>query len=87
MAQPAAEIFEELDLRRHLDAFGDDIHAQPPRHVDDRAYDFEILAALFQAIHEAAVDLQRVDGEFVQVGEAGIARAEVVDGNAQSPSP
>ena len=39
------------------------------------------LAALGQLGDEGAVDLQHVDRELAQVGERGVAGAEVVDGD------
>ena len=64
-----------------LHAFGDDLHAQLVRHDDNGLAQREVLAAGLEARGERFVDLDEVDVEFLDVGQRGIARAEVVDGN------
>ena len=53
-------------------------------HGDDGAGDLPVLFALRQTVDEAAVDLQYVDGELLEVVQRRIAGAEIVDGDAQA---
>jgi hypothetical protein len=77
-SQPSA--CRNWPLRLGLHAFGDDLHAQRARHLQDGAHDGGVAVVVGQAADEAAVDLELVDREALQVGQAGIAGAEVVDG-------
>ena len=52
---------------------------QRPRHADDRLDDRRALLLDPERVDEGAVDLQRVEGEAVEVGERGVAGAEVVE--------
>ena len=61
-------------------ALGDDLEAQVPAEVDDRPHDRHVLALAAEAGDEAAVDLDLVDRQALQVGQRRVARAEVVHG-------
>ena len=66
-------------MRLGLDAFGDHLQPQRPPHVDDRAHDRAVALVAGQALDEATIDLQLPDRDPLQVGQARIAGAEVVD--------
>src|SRR2546423_10680103 len=67
-------------LLDRLDALRDDRQiegmAQAGHRVDDRS----VLAVATQARDEGPVDLELVHREALEIGQAGVARAEVVDG-------
>ena len=77
-------LFEIVDLRLRFDAFGDEIEAEAACDGND-CQDYRKMAVLApDFLDEGLVDLQRVNGKSMQVGERGITRAEVVDGDADS---
>ena len=65
---------------RRFHAFGDGLQIQAVRHLDDGAHDGRIVRVGGQVADEALVDLELVDVEALEVGQAGVAGAEVVDG-------
>ena len=67
-----------------LDAFGHDAQVQLLRQGDDGGHDGRILVVVLQLVHEAAVDLQLGGRQALQVQQARIAGAEVVDGNGHA---
>src|SRR4029077_4308621 len=75
------ELANFLKLRPALDALGDDLDVQVPRHGDDGAHDRQIAHVGDQIAHEAAVDLQGVDAPALQVRKARVAGTEVVNGD------
>ena len=56
-------------LRHRLDALGDHVELQRGRHVDDRAHDRAVHAALLELAHEGAVELEPVQRELAQRGQ------------------
>src|SRR5574338_1178076 len=75
----AAEIDESFPRRFGLDAFGDDFEVQPMPEIDRRFDDGCGDGVVRDRQHEGLVDLDRVDGQFVQIAEARIPDAEFVD--------
>ena len=67
-----------------LDALGDDGEAERMGHLDDGAHDGRVAALVDDAGDERAVDLERGEWKAREVGEARVAGAEVVDGDAQA---
>ena len=74
------EARERGELLRGLDAFGDDVELERPSHARDRLDEHAGAAVVgAQRLDEAAVDLQRVEREVLEVAERRVAGAEVVD--------
>src|SRR5471032_2904301 len=81
----AAGTLQEGQLLERLDAFGNHLVLELLGDADDGAGDGAVVGVAGNAGGERAVDLQRVDREALQVGQAGITGAEVVQrqGHAQ----
>src|SRR5262245_18525982 len=62
-----------------LDAFGDDGKAQKIGERDGADDDRRVVRARPQLVHEGLVDLEPVDRKLFQIGQAGIAGAEIVE--------
>src|SRR5436190_10580933 len=67
LREVAADAAESGELLRRLDALAEDLHAQAAAEGDDGAHD--LLLAGAETADEGAIDLERVDGELVQVRE------------------
>ena len=74
----AAQAFE---LGAGLDALGDDRQPQGPAQLDQRVQEGGRLAGTVDGRDEGAVDLELVDGEPAEVGQRGLPRSEVVNGD------
>src|SRR5450631_377124 len=72
---------EERQLGGRLDAFGDDLQVEAVAHLDDCQSDGGVVGVVGDLADEAEVDLELVDGEPAQVGQAGVPGPEVVDGD------
>ncbi len=77
-------VFERPGLVRVLHPFGHRAHVQGVGHADDHPDDGAQVIAGREFAHEAAVDLERVEGEAAQVGERGVPRAEIVQRDAHA---
>jgi hypothetical protein len=75
----AAEVAQAAQLPLRLDALGDDPQRQAVAEVDDRLHDDLVVRAVLEVLHERLVDLQPLDRQALDVGERGVAGAEVVD--------
>src|ERR1700694_3511937 len=75
----AAELAQLLELLPTLDTFRDHLDVQMPGHGDDGADDGEIAHVRHQVTHETAVDLERIYTPALQVREARVANAEIID--------
>src|ERR1700694_5499499 len=75
----AAELAQLLELLPTLDTFRDHLDVQMPGHGDDGADDGEITQVRHQVTHETAVDLERLYTPALQVREARVANAEIID--------
>ena len=53
-------------------------HVEGPGEFDDGADDLEGLIAVCHASDEGSVDLEKIEGEGVEVVERAVARAEVI---------
>src|SRR6267378_61626 len=80
----AAELAQLLELLPTLDTFRNHLDVQMPRHGDDGADDGEITQVRHQVTHETAVDLERIHPPALQVREARVADAEIIDGDAHA---
>src|SRR5574341_398461 len=80
LAAIAAQRPKVLELVYRLDPFGDDIHAQRLGNGDDGSNDGRVLRVALDPLDEGPVDLQAGEGETLEIGEGGVADAEVVKG-------
>jgi hypothetical protein len=71
-------------LRRLLDPLGDRLQAQGTRHVHHRAGERRGGRLLGDAVDEGHAQLEHVHRVAAQVGDRGVAVAEVVDGHAHA---
>ena len=78
--QPA----QQGGLLRVLDPLGDDAQAERRREAEDRPHDAQVATLGLKTGHEAAVDLEAVDGERLEMAERGVAGAEIVEADAKS---
>ncbi len=62
-----------------VDALGDHAHAEPAPEVHQRVHDRGVALVVGDAHDERAVDLEHVDVQLLEVGEPGVAGAEVVE--------
>ena len=78
LALGAAVLQKSGKLLRCLHALCDHAHIQTPAHADHQADDRGIAGARGNVAHERLVDLQCIDREALQMAQARIARAEVI---------
>ena len=76
MSQP--KLAQDLELGLGLDALGDDADAQAVGQRDHGLDDRPVRLAV-EPGHERPVDLDRVEGQVLQVGQRRVAGAEVVE--------
>ena len=74
----AAELIQLNGIRICFRAFRDHVHAEVVRERDDRAQDHR-PRALAGGAHERLVDLDGVEREALQIGQRGMAGAEIVE--------
>jgi hypothetical protein len=65
-------------MRFRLDPLGDHPQSQRMTHSNDRGCDGCVVGLDRDLPDEGAIDLQRIEGEVLQVAERGIPRPEVV---------
>ena len=87
LAAVAAELAQAGELGLVLDALGDRAQAEAAAELDERLDQRVALVRARRRGDERAVDLQRVDRQLLQVGERGVAGAEVVDRDAARRRP
>src|SRR2546421_365916 len=80
----AAQIEQALELCRALEPFGGDADADGMRQRGDGAHDRLVGEVRLDGAQEQPIDLQLVDRQLAQIGEARVAGAEVVDGEAHA---
>src|SRR5439155_2666271 len=78
LAAIADEVPQPAELIGRLDALGGDVDAHPVGQPDDGLDDRQVRVVARQPGYERAVDLDRVEGQRLQVGEGRVPRAEVV---------
>ncbi|MNR32798.1 hypothetical protein D3C85_1504170 [compost metagenome] len=64
--------------------FGDNVQVQALAQADDAADQPGIVVVAAHLADKRLVDLQHIDGEFLQIAEARIPGAEVIDGQAHT---
>src|SRR6185437_648434 len=79
----AADLGQELDLRRLFRPLGDDDEAECVGKVVDRADDRAHLGRGRQLGYEDAVDLQFAERQPMELDDGGVAGAEIVDRQAR----
>ena len=84
LAGVAAELAQVGELGLVLDALGDRPQPERAAELDERLDQRVRLVRAGGGGDERAVDLQRVDRQLLQVGERGVAGAEVVDRDVQA---
>ena len=84
LAEVALEAAQLAELDFVLDPLGDHVERERPGHPDHRLDDRRPLLFDAERVDEGAVDLQRVEGITVEVGERGVAGAEVVEDEADA---
>src|SRR6266849_3503046 len=77
----AAVRAQEFHLLNGLDPLGDHAHRERMRERDHRLRDRRVVPFLVDPADERTVDLEAIDRQPRQIGEARIARAEVVHGD------
>jgi hypothetical protein len=79
-----AELNKHFSLFRVLHAFTDDLHTQFPGHVDNVADDNPFPRPEHPAPHEAAIELEHVSHQLLQLAEGRIPRSEIVNGDHEA---
>src|SRR5437763_8267686 len=72
----AGALLEELRLLLRLDAFGADRQTQRAPHRNDRVCDPDVLGAAGNVANERAVNLDGVDGKFLEIGKGRVTGAK-----------
>jgi hypothetical protein len=80
LGQVAAEGLELGELGWPFDAFGDDLEAEAASELKEGGEEVALVGLDVEGVDEGAVDLQDAEGEAGQVGQRGVADAEVVEG-------
>jgi hypothetical protein len=70
-----------------LDALGDDGQAQRPAEAYDSGDNRRVAGILANVAHKGLVDLEPVEWEFLEVGQARLAGAEIVERNVDAKLP
>lgn len=86
LGQVTAQRLELLNLPGRFHALGHGPDSHRVGKIDAAAHDRRISRIRLQAHDEGPVDFQLIDGKILQVGEAGVAGAKIVDGEAQPPA-
>ncbi len=68
--------------KSRLDALSRDLQPETMPHRRDRAHDGRVVRVVRQVAHERLIDLQAVQREALQVAEAGVAGAQIIDRQA-----
>src|SRR2546422_2473594 len=80
----AAVRSQEFELRARLDPFGHNLDIETARHGDDRLRYFDVVRIGREVLHKASIDLDVADREALQIADRRVARAEVVDRQADA---
>jgi len=80
LAEVAAEPEEHVGDGLSFDTFGDGGEAEAVAEADDGGSDLAALAGMAHGADEAGVDFELVEGKGLEMAEAGVAGAEVVEG-------
>jgi hypothetical protein len=79
LAEVAAEPEEHVGDGLGFDAFGDGGETEAVAKADDGGGDFAAVAGVVHGADETGIDFELVEGEGLEVAEAGVAGAEVVE--------
>ena len=79
LVELASPLGEQDELRRAFDAFHDDGKSEIPGQAENRFDHDPIALACANSRDQTAIDLQRIERKAAEVGEARIARPEVVE--------
>src|SRR5207248_989297 len=79
LGEIASEVRQALEGDLVLDAFGDNVQSEVVAEIDGGADDDQIAFVVWQRGDEAAIDLQLVDRQALEVRKRGVAGAEIVD--------
>src|SRR5215218_6005504 len=79
-----ADLPQDVEGRPVLDRFGDGADAHDLADLVDRLDEGALDRVAQHVAHEAAVDLEEVDLEVLEVGEGGEAAAEIVEHEAEA---
>ena len=60
---------KKYELVSSFDSFRNDVKFQGPAHADDRSHDGRIALAQLDIFDEHSIDLERIDGKLLKVGE------------------
>ena len=71
-------------LRLAFDPFGHDRKIESVRHINDRADKVSLDLIAQYAIDEGLIHFQGVDGQATEIGEGGVASAEVVQSDSDA---
>ncbi len=80
-----AALDEILGLRFGLDALGNDVEMERVGHFNDVQDNLAGGAVGIDGFDEGLVDFEGVERERLQASKAGVAGAEIVDGDAETP--
>src|SRR5712664_928067 len=83
----AAHLAQQIELLLGLHALGHHLHVQAVGEREDGVDDLQPVVGGAHALDEAAVDLERIDGELVQVAEGAVPGPEVVQIDADAHRP
>ena len=78
LAQLAAQVEQHLAVVHGFHALGDDLAVEGPRQAEHAFEDGQVVGVVEHVAHEALVDLELVHGQALEVGQRGVAGAEVV---------
>src|SRR5258708_737564 len=79
LREVAVEPLEASSLLLGLDSFGDHLELEPVTEVDDAADERFRFGTLAEAGDEAAIDLELMDRQHAEVGQARVAGSEIVE--------
>lgn len=75
---------QHLSLGRGLDSFCDHLKPKAAGKPSDRPHQQMLPAARLKIANEAAIDLEPIERQIGEIGEARIARAEIIEGKADT---
>ena len=78
----ASPLAQQGERRIVLHTLGDALEVERPGEPQDRAHDLLVVGVVGELLHECLIDLERGYGELLEVGERGVAGAEIVDRHA-----
>ena len=78
---------QRFQRRQILGPFGNRLHAEVAGQLGHRLDDAQTRRMTGRVADEGAVDLQRIGGQFAQVGEGGVAGAKIVQGDPDAQPP